>query len=73
MEEERLITDAELKRLILALARSGKPFTEEDGQRVLAWAIEMRIGYAMLGLALQGRKALCVRDDGEVAIGENKV
>jgi hypothetical protein len=66
-----LISDSEIERLILALARSGKPFSEEDAQVVLQWACELRVGHAMLQLALDGKKALRVREDGEVEIGGN--
>jgi hypothetical protein len=73
MADRGLFTDAEVAQLMRALVRSGKPITGEDGERVGAWAAEIRIGQAMLALALQGRKALYVLENGEVALGENKV
>jgi hypothetical protein len=67
---DELITEKEAEKLLRAMVASGVPFTEEDAMTVLTWAVEMRIGHAMLGLALQGRKSLQVKD-GEVLVGEN--
>lgn len=66
-----IVTDKEMEKLVLALARSGKPFSEEDALKVLTWAAEIRIGTAMLSLALEGKKALSIRENGEVVMGEN--
>lgn len=70
LTQSDVITDGEMKRLILALTRSGKPFTEEDVVRIVEWVAEIRIGEAMVALALKGRKSLFVQD-GQVYCDEN--
>jgi hypothetical protein len=69
--DTHFFTEREIELLLHALIRGGEPFSEADVVRALHWATEIRIGYAMLGLALQGRKALLVRGE-DVLLADNK-
>jgi len=66
-----LFTERELYALRMALARSQEPFSEAAMDTVLLWAAEMRVGAAMVEMAMQGRIALVVQD-GAVRGGKNR-
>lgn len=62
------LTEDEVDRILLCLAveAGDTGFTEEDAEKILDWAHSVRIGSAMLKLALDGKIGLSFKD-GEVA------
>jgi hypothetical protein len=60
-----IFTEQELAQLALALERSGRPPTAAESQRVLTWAMRIRLEHVILDGVLRGRYALGV-SGGEV-------
>jgi len=58
--ESLRFTESELEALIRALGAGERAFSAQDAVALSEWAQEIRLGYAMLTMALQGRIGLSV-------------
>lgn len=65
-----VLSDQEVENIVMALARGQARFTEKEAEKVVDWAIDLRVGEAMLQLVLQGRCALLIDQAGEVNLVE---
>jgi len=58
-----MLTEAEVRRLIMALGAGGRGFTEGHVQAVVRWAEEICLGNELLDGVLQGHVGLTVQQD----------
>ena len=72
MADKGMFTLDEMQTLILALGRGQRHFTEEEIALVADWASDLRVGTALLELALEGRVDLCVVS-GEVRVSSPRL
>lgn len=49
------LTEQESTALLMSLGRGGKSFTEEQGNTLLDWAINIKIDYAILQAVFSGQ------------------
>ena len=62
MEELELLSDDEVKELILALVKGQGAASDEDMKAVVDWAQDIRIGASLLECVLSGLLVVAVRD-----------
>jgi hypothetical protein len=62
----RLLSKAEVDRIILAAETDQLHATDDDLDILIAWAEQVRMGSTMLDLVLKGEVNVRVRSDGDV-------
>lgn len=71
MKAETLISEKEAKTFLSSLNkhRGDKGFSQEEAEKVIAWATEASISHVLFEGVMTGDMFVDVADDGEVAFG----
>jgi hypothetical protein len=64
---EAVMCDQEVDNLVIRLASSQETFTEEQAQRLIDWAREIKVSYTLLQGIHTGLFKVLVRDGEEIA------